>query len=91
MQNELAGTDIRIIGINQATASAGNIDTCDGKDIPWLQPDGFIDPWTDWNVRYRDVIILDADNIPVAVYNLTDHNLQDAPSYAELKALLEAQ
>ena len=91
MQNELAGTDIRILGINQATASAGNIDNCEGKDIPWLQPDGFIDPWTDWDVRYRDVVILDENNIEVAVFNLTDYNLADQASYDELKALLQAQ
>ncbi|MHC4938568.1 MAG: hypothetical protein ACYTHK_06335 [Planctomycetota bacterium] len=90
MQTELAGTTIKILGINQVGASAGNADNCNGNDIPWLQEDGYEKAQEKWGARYRDVVILDADNIPVAVYNLTDHNLQDAPSYDELKALLQS-
>ena len=91
MQTELAGTDIQLLGVNQAGAERGNFDTCMGNDIPWLQEDGAVDAWGLWDVRYRDVVILDAENVPVAVYNLTDHDLADPANYAELKALLESQ
>ena len=42
-------------------------------------------------MEYRDVIIVDADNVVYAVYNLTDYDLSDDDNYAALKALfLEA-
>jgi hypothetical protein len=41
-------------------------------------------------VVYRDVIILDANNVPVGVFNLTSHNLADPIHYATLKAMLKA-
>jgi hypothetical protein len=44
--------------------------------------------WTRWDIEYRDVAILDADNVPVAIYNLTTHDLADPASYAELRDLL---
>jgi len=39
-------------------------------------------------VTYRDVIILDADNIPVAVFNLTTHDLSAAGNRDALKQKL---
>ena len=90
MQQELAGSDVRILGVNDVGASAGNVSVCDGRDIPWLQEDGLQKAGELWNVTYRDVVILDRDNIPVAVYNPTEHNLADPADYAELKALLES-
>ena len=36
---------------------------------------------------WRDVFILNSQNQPIAVYNLTLHNLSDATNYAELKQI----
>jgi len=45
--------------------------------------------WVEWNVTYRDVVVLDVDNVPVAVYNLTSHDLANPVYYAELKQILK--
>ncbi len=58
------------------------------NDIPWLQDTAAQDVWSRWAPTYRDVIILDAENRPIAVYNLTVHDLQSPAAFAELKALL---
>jgi hypothetical protein len=44
--------------------------------------------WTTWAVGYRDVWVLDGENKPLSVYNLTQHNLADPVQYAELKTIL---
>ena len=56
--------------------------------LPWLQETGDPDVWKSWAVTYRDVVILDADNQKVAVYNLTEHDLADSANYATLKSML---
>ena len=58
-----------------------------GRTIPYLQdPDD--GTWNRWAVTYRDVVILDAQNRKVGVFNLTEHDLQQPEEYAALKALL---
>jgi len=89
MQTELDFDAIRILGVNQLGAETGNIATCNGRDIPWLQDIAGKDVWVSWEVRYRDVVILDETGVKVAVFNLTDHDLGDPESFAELKALLQ--
>ena len=80
---------IRILGVNQIGAESGNDANCTDRDVPWLQDTAAEQTWVLWAVAYRDVVILDKNNVPVAVYNLTLHDLGDPASYAELKALLE--
>ena len=89
MQTELAGEGVQILGINKIGAESGNGATCDGRDIPWLQDRVDDDVWELWQVTYRDVLILDADNRLIAVYNLTANNLADAASYDALKMMLQ--
>ena len=63
------------------------------RDIPWLQDvdadsDGSSDLWEEsWPVTYRDVIILDAANVQVGVYNLTNNSLADAGNYDALRQM----
>ena len=61
-----------------------------GRDVPWLQDTAAQDIWKRWDVRYRDVIILDASNRVAGIFNLTDHNLDDPAEQAALRAMLEA-
>jgi hypothetical protein len=61
---------------------------CSGRTLPWLQETVNDDVWGDWSVTYRDVIILDANNIPVGVYNLTAHDLSAAANRDALKQKL---
>ncbi|MFI5402074.1 MAG: hypothetical protein ACHQ1G_03985 [Planctomycetota bacterium] len=86
---ENPATIIRLIGCNQIGAEAGNPSICAGRDTPWTQDTAAENVWVDWNVTYRDVIILDVDNIPVDVYNLTSHDLANPANYAELKQRLK--
>jgi hypothetical protein len=46
--------------------------------------------WTQWRIEYRDVLILDANNVPVGVYNLTVHDLANSLNRDTLKAMLKA-
>ena len=89
MQNELTGTGVTILGVNQIGSETGNELNCEGRNIPWLQDDRTTRTWVLWNVTYRDVYILGRDNELLAVYNLTEHNLADADDYAELKTMLQ--
>jgi hypothetical protein len=88
MQDEL-GTG-RILGVNAVGSEAGNDAICTGRDLPWLQDTADQHVWSQWQVTYRDVIVLDEDNGRIEVYNLTDHDLSDPANYAALLALLLA-
>jgi hypothetical protein len=93
MQNELdaAGlpVPVQILGLNAVGLESGNAAVCTGRDLPWLQDVAEQNVWLSWNVAWRDVWILDTENVPVAIYNLTEHNLADPPQYAELRQMLE--
>jgi len=58
------------------------------RDLPWLQDTARDDVWGSWDVAYRDLVILDADNRKVAVFNLTEHNLDDPAEVDALRQLL---
>ena len=92
MQDELVlanpATRIRIGAINQIGAESSTDAMCDGRDIPLLQDTYDDHAWSQWQVTYRDVVILDEENRKVAVYNLTEHSLSYPENYDELKALL---
>ena len=94
MQKELDGLGlpvaVGILGVNGACCGSGNAAACEGRDIPWLQETSDQPVWASWQVAYRDVVVLDQDNVPLAVYNLTAHDLWDPAHYEELKALLVA-
>jgi len=85
---------IQFIGVNEAGSESGNDNIIgDGRTLPWLQDvdldsDGNSDVWTAWDVTYRDVIILDGTNWPVAVFNVTENNLSESAAYDALKQLV---
>lgn len=88
MNTERTARPIRILGINQRGQESGNADMTAGRVLPWLQDTAAANVWKRWNVTFRDVIILDAENRRVTSFNLTSHDLSGAGNYAELKALL---
>lgn len=91
MQQELGLAEIRILGVNSVGSEAGNDATCNGRDIPWLQDTAQEHVWSQWQVTYRDVVILDENNVPVDVYNLSPPNdLAIQANYDELKNRLLA-
>ncbi len=56
-----------------------------GRDIPFLQEGPGDNVWKSWNVTFRDVWVLNGAGMPVAVYNLTVHDLATPANYQELK------
>jgi len=68
---------LSIIGINAAGQESGNADIPDVADLPWLQDDADQDAWGTWAAEWRDVVVLDADNVEVGRLNLTDHDLSE--------------
>ena len=92
MQNELRAmnpdTIIAIRGMNAIGSESGNDATCLGRDLPWIQETVDQQVRDDWGAEYRDVIILDENNVQVAVYNLTTHDLQNMANYQERKQML---
>jgi hypothetical protein len=79
---------IRLLGVNGAGHEAGVALMAEGRVIPLLQDTVEVDAWTAWGVEYRDVIILDRDNAPVGVFNLTAHDLSQMGEYVTLKGML---
>jgi hypothetical protein len=59
-----------------------------GRSLPWLREVRADSVWHSWDVNYRDVVILDAENVPVGVFNLSRHNLGNQVEYDTLKDLL---
>ncbi len=79
---------IRIAGINGVGHESGNAGVTTGRTIPWLQDVSAQNVYASWQVTYRDVIVLDAENRVIAVYNLTDHDLRNGASYFALREIL---
>jgi len=79
---------VRILGVNQAGQEADNALACQGRTLPWLQDTPAANVWGAWHVTWRDVVVLDADNKIVRVYNLTANDLADPARYAELRGIL---
>lgn len=86
--------DIQILGMNPIGHEIGNSAVTEGRDIPWLQDtdedgDGQWDNWlTSWPFVYRDVVIVDANNVAVDAYNLTLHSLEESENYDTLRQML---
>ena len=76
---------MEILGVNEVGHESGNATFTDGRDLAWLQEDASTPVWKDWGVTYRDVWILDEQNKPIDVYNLTEHDLEDPANFEELK------
>jgi hypothetical protein len=80
--------DVSLLGINGIGDESGNASITSGRDIPWLQDVEAYQAWTTWGITYRDVVILDEDNVVVDVYNLTAHSLADTNNYNALRGML---
>jgi hypothetical protein len=92
MQQEIDAANphmhVRILGVNRAGLESGNAGITSGRTLPWLQETESQPCWTTWDVTWRDVVILDAQNRRVGVYNLTEHDLLDPENYAALKTMI---
>jgi hypothetical protein len=86
MQKEILaanpGSRIRILAVNDAGHESG-VPSAVGADrtLPLLQDAPEVSAWTLWGVAYRDVVVLDGENRPLGVFNLTERSLDHRPEY----------
>jgi hypothetical protein len=92
MQQEINATNpkhaVRIHGIDLIGYESGIPEMCAGRTIPLCQDDSIQVVQTRWQATYRDVFVLDEENRPTAVFNLTLHSLATQVNYDSLKALI---
>ncbi|MHC4924562.1 MAG: hypothetical protein ACYTG4_10875 [Planctomycetota bacterium] len=92
--NDILGDDpetsISILGVNGIGYESGNAAVTAGRDLPWLQDVAESNSWVAWGITYRDVLILDRQNRPVATFNLTENDLNVSANFDALRNLLEA-
>jgi hypothetical protein len=94
MQQELIqqnpGTKVRLLAVNLEGLDSFVPEESSFGSLPILQDTAAQNVWESWNATWRDVMILNPDNIHVDTYNLTSHDLANPSFYAELKAKLKA-
>lgn len=92
MQDELDATyphlAIDLLIINEDGHESGLDDLYAVTDLPVVQDDETALVWDAWDATWRDTWVLDAENVPVGVYNLTEHDLSDPDEYQGLVDLL---
>jgi hypothetical protein len=80
--------DVHFLGVNEIGHGVGNPGIQLVSDLPWLQDNAEHNVWGSWNVNFRDVVILDEQNVPVATFNVTTYSLSVPANYDSLKTLL---
>ena len=64
----------------------------EGKTLPWAHDNSGQDVWTKWDVRLRDLYILNEEGILYGMVNLTgydpDPQVNDGINYNDLKQLI---
>ena len=82
---------MQLLAVNGANYAGGMATMAALGNLPILQDTAAVDAWGLWAVTYRDVVILDADNNFVGVYNLSSNDLNDTTNYDALRDLLIAE
>jgi len=80
---------VEILGVNRISEAQynGNIGRV-LNILPWIQDTTDQNVWINWRIAYRDVLILDAFNRPIATYNLTSHDLLNTSNRQALKQMM---
>jgi hypothetical protein len=82
-------SEVHFLGVNAIGQQGGNNLIPLIAHLPWLQDDGTQHVWESWNANWRDIIVLDQNNTPVARFNVTDYSLVNPANFNDLKSLLE--
>jgi hypothetical protein len=77
--------NIEILGVNAILESSGNTNAELRRTLSWLQDTAEQNVWTQWEVAYRDVRILDSQGQLYAVFNLITHDLGRETNRTTLK------
>jgi len=78
-----------LAGINHPDAATDPLFIA-GAALPWLQDVPVDGAWQLWQVRLRDVYVLDTEDRLVGTYNLTDHDLALEAHRDELLDMIES-
>ncbi|MGK0184968.1 MAG: hypothetical protein ACI9R3_000742 [Verrucomicrobiales bacterium] len=76
--------------MNRKTDASGNSVISAERRLPWIQDTEEADVWTQWNVTYRDVFIVDGAGELAGVYNLTSNDLSVPDNLLSLQQLIMA-
>jgi hypothetical protein len=87
LEREAPGT-IVLLSVNAVGFEAGNADFVTGKTTPLLQDTQAVNAWSQWQVTYRDVVVLDAQGRRRDVFNLTTNDLAVPANFSTLKSML---
>ncbi|MEM7246030.1 MAG: hypothetical protein AAF533_11855 [Acidobacteriota bacterium] len=90
MQQELGTDEIVILGVNQLGRESGNALICAGRDLPWLQETVDQQVWTPWEIRYRDIAVVNRQGELVGTFNVTDNPISSDPTNVERRANYDA-
>jgi hypothetical protein len=82
---------VALLAVNGAGYESGTPTMAALGDLPILQDTLTDDVWTLWGVTYRDVVLVDENNVEVGVFNLTAQDLNDPAYYQALSDLIEAE
>ena len=85
---ELGEGVIDLLAINEVGHDSGIEDATAGNSIPLLSDTSQTDAWGSWDADWRDLVIVDEDNLQVERISLTGFNLENTENYEALKALL---
>jgi len=93
MQNELDAEypelAIQLLAVGRSDARDVSLSGMSALgDLPVLWGPDVGGVWTDWDAGFRDVIVLNASNEKVAVFNLTSESLSSPANYEALKSAL---
>ena len=91
--NKEEANDVVIIGISNQNHSKSQIPKMvDGRTLPWIHDNLDQDVWNKWDVRLRDLYILNEEGALYGRINLTefdpDRSINDGANYNELKQLI---
>ncbi len=90
MQEELdaMGLDIELLAINKTDAESGTALFSEDMVLPMVQDSDDAGVWTAWDATWRDVYVVDSDNVHVGTFNLTGHSLAEEEHYTALLDML---
>ena len=80
---------ITLLGVNNVGATQGINSLSSSITLPLVQDTDSSNVWSSWDVTQRDVWILDGENMPYAVMNLSIYSLTTPSNFHSLKALLK--
>lgn len=79
---------VHIAGVADLASEGRTANITMMRSIAMLQDTATMNVSVAWRTTLRDVVVLDAENRRIHVYNLTEHNLADPANYAALKTML---